>query len=270
GAVIFQEGRCQYCCNAVPVASHPNPNGAGDTYISAFTLSVLSGGSLETAAELAGIAAGIGMSKAHTAFCSRDELHNFFISGQKYIPNPATLGKLCARYRAAGKRIVFTNGCFDILHSGHVSYLNRARELGDVLIVAVNNDESIRRLKGDGRPVNPLEDRLAVLSGLSAIDHLVSFGSEGNDTPVPLLEILRPQVFVKGGDYTLKDLPEAPVVAALGGSVVLLPYIPERSTTNIIRRIYRMSGEDGAAQPARHTPETGHTPATETPAPTAF
>lgn len=240
GALIFLQDDFYYKGDALPI-QHPNCNGAGDTFISVFALSMICGASLEQATELAGIAASIGMGKSHTAFCSREELYSFVMGSQKQVSSLAALSRLCARYRAAGKRIVFTNGCFDILHSGHVSYLDRARALGDVLIVGVNNDDSIRRLKGNGRPVNPLEDRMAVLSGLAAVDHIISFGAAADDTPVPVIEVVKPAVFVKGGDYAKEDLPEAALVEAMGGKVELVPYIPERSTTRIISRIYHIT-----------------------------
>lgn len=133
--------------------------------------------------------------------------------------------------RAAGRRVIFTNGCFDVLHRGHVEYLAAARALGDILVVAVNGDASIRRLKGPGRPVNPVEDRTVVLAALSSVDLVTVFD---DDTPVALVDRVRPDVYVKGGDYTPADLPEAPVVAAYGGQVRILPYLPGRSTTAVL------------------------------------
>ena len=121
-----------------------------------------------------------------------------------------------------GHRIVFTNGCFDILHAGHVSYLNRAKALGDILIIAVNSDASVSRLKGPSRPINPLQDRIQVLSALGCVDYLVSFD---DDTPINLIRIVRPDVYVKGGDYTKETLPEALVVEQLGGAVEILPFV---------------------------------------------
>ena len=135
------------------------------------------------------------------------------------------------------EKIVFTNGCFDILHSGHVTYLQSAKQLGDILIVGMNTDESITRLKGHSRPVNPLSDRLLVLSGLSCVDHIVTFGDPLDDTPVNLIEIVRPDVFVKGGDYEKESLPELGVLESIGAEVVIIPRIPERSTTEIIKRL---------------------------------
>lgn len=139
-----------------------------------------------------------------------------------------------AGHRRAGRRIVLTNGCFDILHAGHVAYLAQARALGDALLVAVNSDDSVRRLKGPGRPVHTAADRMFVLSALSCVDHVVAFVE---DTPVRLVDRVRPDVYAKGGDYDLADLPEAPVVRAYGGQVRLLPFVEGHSTTGILRRL---------------------------------
>jgi D-beta-D-heptose 7-phosphate kinase/D-beta-D-heptose 1-phosphate adenosyltransferase len=145
-----------------------------------------------------------------------------------------------AASRVLSQTFVFTNGCFDILHRGHITYLNRAKALGDLLIVGVNSDASVRRLKGAERPINSLEDRVQVLSALSCVDHIVPFAG---DTPVDVIRAVRPHVFVKGGDYTRDALPEAPVVEELGGVVQILPYLDDRSTSRIIERIQR-NGED--------------------------
>jgi len=144
------------------------------------------------------------------------------------------LVRALAADRAAGRRTVFTNGCFDILHTGHVQYLQQASALGDILVVAINSDESVRRLKGAGRPINPQGDRATVLAALACVDHVVVFGE---DTPVRLVELLRPDVYVKGGDYDVATLPEAPVVSAYGGQVRILPYLDGRSTTAILDRL---------------------------------
>ena len=157
-----------------------------------------------------------------------------FLTNDKYVPDSKELDALLAHYRTCGRRIVFTNGCFDILHSGHISYLNQARSLGDILVIGVNSDMSVSRLKGPSRPINPLEDRIQVLAGLGCVDHLVAFD---DDTPLNLIQIVRPDIYVKGGDYTRETLPEAPVVEKLGGSVQILPFVENRSTTGMIKRI---------------------------------
>ena len=129
---------------------------------------------------------------------------------------------------------MLTNGCFDLLHRGHVSYLSAAKAQGDVLVVALNSDAGVRRLKGPGRPLNQFEDRAHVVAALSSVDHVVVFDEP---TPVEIVRAVRPDVFVKGGDYTADMLPEAPVVRALGGEVRILPYVEDRSTTGLIARI---------------------------------
>jgi rfaE bifunctional protein nucleotidyltransferase chain/domain len=144
------------------------------------------------------------------------------------------LAELVTEHRAVGRRIVFTNGCFDVLHRGHVNYLNEAKRLGDVLVVAVNSDDGVRRLKGQDRPVNGVADRVAVLSGLSCVDHLVVFDE---DTPAALLASLRPDIYAKGGDHRAELLVETGVVRSYGGEVRILGYLPDRSTSAVIDRI---------------------------------
>jgi rfaE bifunctional protein nucleotidyltransferase chain/domain len=139
-----------------------------------------------------------------------------------------------AAHRAAGRRIVFTNGCFDLLHVGHARYLRQARSLGDRLVVGVNTDASVRRLKGEGRPLVPGAERAELLAALDCVDHVVLFDE---DTPEALIEEVCPSVHVKGGDYTPEQLPEAPLVRRLGGEVVILPFTPGRSTTALIHQI---------------------------------
>ena len=140
----------------------------------------------------------------------------------------------CEGLRQRGKQIVFTNGCFDILHAGHVRYLTMAKSFGDVLIVGLNTDESVRRLKGANRPINTQDDRAEVLLGLKAVDHVIFFGEQ---TAEALIAEVKPAVYVKGGDYTLKTLPEAAIVQSYGGRVELVNLVAGRSTTNIIGKI---------------------------------
>ena len=139
--------------------------------------------------------------------------------------------------KARNERIVFTNGCFDLLHAGHVAYLEEAKALGTRLIVAVNDDDSVRRLKGSSRPVNELADRLAVLSGLASVDWVTSFG---DDTPRALIEALTPDVLVKGGDYAVEDIVGGDWVKRHGGQVEVLTFKDGRSTTELIAAIKRL------------------------------
>ena len=133
-----------------------------------------------------------------------------------------------------GKKVVFTNGCCDILHRGHVTYLNEAKRQGDILVVGVNSDASVKKLKGESRPINSEYDRAFVLDGLKAVDYTVIFGE---DTPEDLIACLKPSVHVKGGDYKKEDLPETKIVESYGGKVVILNFVEGKSTTNIINKI---------------------------------
>jgi D-beta-D-heptose 7-phosphate kinase/D-beta-D-heptose 1-phosphate adenosyltransferase len=232
GALFFERGRAPYRTYARP-ADHARAAGAGDTFASALALALAAGGDVPTTAEIASAAAAVVVAKDGTATCSREELRAYVAGDEKLAPDLASLlGRLQAD-RRAGKRIVLTNGCFDILHRGHIGYLNAAKTLGDILIVGLNTDASVRRLKGPTRPINALEDRSAVLAGLSAVDHIVAFDEP---TAVELCAAVRPHVFVKGGDYTRDRLPEAAVVQSQGGEVRLLPYLKDHSTSSIIAR----------------------------------
>lgn len=237
GAAIFDNGQLAYRC-CPHIVTPLQVAGAGDVYISAFTLACLAGADIPVAAELSATAAAVAICKNTTAYCTNQELNAYLSVNEKCVTDLQQLQHLSAMYKAQNKKIVFTNGCFDILHSGHVNYLNRARELGHVLMIGINTDESIRRIKGNGRPINYLYDRIEVLAGLGAVNHIIPFGSEENDTPTLLIQIIQPHIFAKGGDYTKESLPEAPLVEELGGEVVLLPLLPDRSTTLILNRIH--------------------------------
>lgn len=140
----------------------------------------------------------------------------------------------CEDLRTQNKKIIFTNGCFDIIHAGHVRYLTAAKNFGDILIVGLNSDESVRRLKGASRPINSEQDRAEVLLGLKAVDYVIVFGE---DTAENLIADVRPNIYVKGGDYNLENLPEAKIVMSYGGKVEFINLVAGRSTTNIIKKI---------------------------------
>lgn len=149
------------------------------------------------------------------------------------------IGKDLARYivnlaKEQGKKVVFTNGCFDILHVGHISYLENAKRQGDILIVGVNSDASTKRLKGPTRPINSQNDRACMLSALKSVDYTVIFDE---DTPEDLIAYLKPSIHVKGGDYKKEDLPETKIVEAYGGKVIILNFVEGKSTTNIVNKI---------------------------------
>ena len=136
--------------------------------------------------------------------------------------------------KADGKTVVFTNGCFDILHAGHVRYLSAAKELGDCLILGLNSDQSVRNIKGPSRPINHQDDRAEVVSALSPVDYVVIFEES---TAENLVTEIQPTIYVKGGDYNIKDLPEAAIAARYGGKTILIPEVPGRSSSNIIKKI---------------------------------
>ncbi|NMG09546.1 D-glycero-beta-D-manno-heptose 1-phosphate adenylyltransferase [Brasilonema sp. UFV-L1] len=170
------------------------------------------------------------VTKVKTASSSDSPLSTF----NKHICDLEQLLALVTFHRIAGCKIVFTNGCFDILHAGHVFYLQRAKALGDILIIGVNSDNSVRSLKGPTRPINPLEDRIQVLAALGCVDYLIPFEE---DSPSHLIRKLQPNIYVKGGDYTKETLPETPVVEEYGGVIEFLPFLENRSTTKTIERI---------------------------------
>ncbi|GAA4466009.1 D-glycero-beta-D-manno-heptose 1-phosphate adenylyltransferase [Phytohabitans houttuyneae] len=207
--------------------------GAGDAYLAALTLALAAGAPVEAAAGIAQAAAGVGVACEGTCVCDAEPLRAA-LTGQAAVVGADGLDRVVRRHRAGGARVVFTNGCFDVLHRGHVSYLRQARDLGDLLVVAVNSDAGVRRLKGPGRPVVPVEDRVAVLAALSCVDHVVVFEE---DSPAGLIERVRPDLYVKGGDYPPELVPEAALVRRLGGEVRTLGYVPDRSTSAIIDRI---------------------------------
>lgn len=148
--------------------------------------------------------------------------------------NRKTIAKLADELKNNGKKLVFTNGCFDIIHSGHIKYLTEARKLGDYLIVGLNSDSSVKILKGETRPINNEEDRAAVLCGLKAVDFVVIFDEE---TPAALIREIIPNVLVKGGDYTVETVVGADTVQNNGGKVIIIPFVEGKSTTRIINKI---------------------------------
>jgi len=255
GALMFERGSDPYRTYARP-QPHSRAAGAGDTYASALALALAAGASTPAAGELAAAASAIVVGKDGTAACTADELRAYFNEDQKHITDAFVLAARLQSYRQDGRRIVFTNGCFDILHRGHVAYLNNAKALGDILIVGVNSDDSVRRLKGSSRPINTLEDRVQVLSALSCIDHIVAFDA---DTPKDLIRAIQPDIYVKGGDYTRATLPETPLVEEMGGEVIILPYLEDRSTSGIIERIRKVY-DWSAVQKAPVLPNTGKAP----------
>lgn len=217
--------------------------GAGDTVIA--TLAVMLGANMpaKQAVEIANVAAGIAVSRLGATTVSPEELVDKLIeylseTGEQYHPPTELVIKHIHQAQKRGEKIVFTNGCFDILHAGHVKYLARAKTLGGKLVVGLNNDDSISRLKGAHRPINPLQERAAVLLALASVDWVIPFGrAEENDTPAKLIEQINPDVLVKGGDYRVEEIAGADFVLANGGQVEVLDFIEQCSTSNVIDKI---------------------------------
>ena len=211
--------------------------GAGDTVIATLAAGLAAGQGLAAAAALANLAAGLVVRKIGVATVTPGELsaalHQRGQGGRGLVELDALLA-LVDEARSRNERVVMTNGCFDVLHAGHVAYLEEAKSLGDRLIVAVNDDDSVRRLKGESRPINALEDRMLVLAGLAAVDWVVSFA---DDTPARLIAAVLPDVLVKGGDYKPDEIVGAREVLQHGGEVRVLAFRDGHSSTRIINRL---------------------------------
>ena len=212
--------------------------GAGDTVISTLAASLGAGLSLERAMVLSNLAAGVVVAKSGTASVTISELENAVAQNSSNtehgILTEEELYGVIERSRARGETIVMTNGCFDILHAGHVTYLEQASELGDRLLVAVNIDETVRRLKGEDRPVNPVENRMRMLAALRCVDWVVAFTE---DEPTRLICEVSPDILVKGGDNVVDQIPGGDCVREAGGQVMVLTYVDGVSTTRIIDSI---------------------------------
>lgn len=211
--------------------------GAGDTVIAVLAAVIAAGQSIPEAMALANLAAGIVVGKLGTATLSAPELRRAILDEQgseRGVVSEEQLLIAIEDARASGEKIVFTNGCFDIIHAGHVGYLEEARRQGDRLIVAVNTDASITRIKGEGRPINPIDRRMAVLAGLESVDWVLFFD---DDTPERLLSNVKPDVLVKGGDYREDQIVGADIVRSYGGKVKVLSYVESCSTTAIVNKI---------------------------------
>ncbi|GAA4267777.1 bifunctional D-glycero-beta-D-manno-heptose-7-phosphate kinase/D-glycero-beta-D-manno-heptose 1-phosphate adenylyltransferase HldE [Frondihabitans peucedani] len=226
-----------------PVISHrtwarpgreSNASGAGDSFVAGLTVARASGFALETSLDLAQLAADVVVRRFGTSVCSTADVIDALHEREDAAWDLDELVRRLDEERARGKRIVLTNGCFDVLHRGHTTSLAEARALGDVLVVAVNDDASTRRLKGPTRPINPVQDRVGVVSALSCVDYVTAFGA---DTAVAIIERLRPDVYAKGGDYVPEMMDETEAVRRIGGHVAILDYVKDHSTTLVVDRI---------------------------------
>lgn len=233
GMALFEQDKPPYL---LPTQAREvyDVTGAGDTVVAALAASIALNLSKVDAVQIANLAAGIVVAKLGTATANTQELQAAMLSQQPLtqgVVNTAQLQELIAKAQASGETVVMTNGCFDILHAGHVSYLKQAAQLGDRLIIAVNSDDSVKRLKGESRPINPVEQRMQVLAGLASVDWVVEFGE---DTPAELIEQCTPNILVKGGDYKVEEIAGGDKVMADGGEVIILGFVDGISTTKII------------------------------------
>ena len=234
--------------------------GAGDMVLSIVGLCLAAGADYDEAAALGNVAGGLEVEKIGVALLTRQEILQDLIQHQppeagKVLHDKALLAEV-ARRRALGQKVVFTNGCFDILHVGHARLLRQARAEGDALVVAINTDASIRQLKGPTRPINDATSRAELLGALECVDLVTTFDE---DTPLALIEAIRPDVLVKGGDYQPATVVGREVVEALGGRLVLIPLVEGHSTTNIVRRAAERTITSHTAEPAIPSPRGGTT-----------
>lgn len=245
-----EEGMSLFTINGVehlPTEAHEvfDVSGAGDTVVALIGAALAVGEELRDAVQLANLAAGIVVGKLGASTVTVAELLKSYTRQQslndgKILPRKQLTSHLDI-LRATGKKIVFTNGCFDLLHAGHVKYLQQARQLGDLLVLGLNSDNSIRRLKGEKRPLLEQTERAQILAALDCIDYLVVFGE---DTPLELLQSVRPDILVKGGDYRPDEVVGKELVESYGGRVELIEFVDGKSTTNIVERILQRYSED--------------------------
>jgi D-beta-D-heptose 7-phosphate kinase/D-beta-D-heptose 1-phosphate adenosyltransferase len=214
--------------------------GAGDTAIAVLAVGLAAGATLADAATIANAAAGCTVSEIGAVAVERDEIvAALWPTGKRPVLGRATLAQRAEAWRRSGQRVVFTNGCFDLLHAGHLDLLHRAAALGDVLVIAINSDASVRRLKGPDRPLVPEAERAAMLAALDCVDAVTIFDE---DTPIEAIRCVRPDVLVKGADYKIGEVVGRAFVESCGGKVELLPLVPDRSTSSLVERIRRSAG----------------------------
>lgn len=232
GSVIFEQGKKPF-----KTATKPMPNshasGAGDTFVSALTLSLAVGAPTEIAAQIASKAAEIVVKLNGTSICSLDELKEAFVEKNKIMRSLSELEQVVNVYKSENKKIVFTNGCFDILNKNHMAFLKEAKQQGDILIVGLNSDKSVKTITGK-KPFNSETDRIEILKELSTIDHIYKFDGK---TPIKILQRIKPDVFVKGGNYRDKSIPEAEVIEGYKGNIKILDFYSD--DTNVFSKMHQ-------------------------------
>ena len=235
GMTLFKKEKAKIIRSNFPTQAKEvfDVSGAGDTVIASLAAALSTGFDISSAVKLANVTAGIVVGKSGTATASLFEIEpHFSVKDSLFSLNEVQ--SQISLLKENNKKVVFTNGCFDILHAGHVEYLEQAKKLGDELVVGLNSDSSVKILKGKNRPINNLEHRAKVLSSLQCVDKIVSFAEE---TPIKLIKAIKPDVLVKGGDYKVKDVVGHKEVGSWGGEVKIIPLVPGLSTTNIIKKL---------------------------------
>jgi len=237
GMSIFKYKANGFCKNIPTYAKEVyDVTGAGDSVIATLGLSISAGSNLEEAAILANHSAGIVVAKHGTSRATLSELEEKLFFESKKIKTLAQLEQIIPEYKKQNKKIVWTNGCFDLLHTGHIDNLKKAKEFGDYLIVGLNSDESVRKLKGEKRPILPESERAEIISTLGFVDYVTIFSEKNSEK---YLQALKPQIFAKGGDYTLKSMNqiEKNAVHSYGGRIEFIPFKTNISTSKIIEKI---------------------------------
>ncbi len=218
--------------------------GAGDTVIAVFGMALFYGMDYHNAARLANMAAGIVVGKVGTSVVTREELNLFLTQGKllstRNILNQNEIQQVVCQAKSMGKKVVFTNGCFDILHGGHIEFLRQAKKMGDILIVAINSDSSVKKLKGDGRPLKSQAERADILAALRYVDAITIFS---DPTPYKLISEFKPDVLVKGSDYKVEEVVGRDIVEDYGGRVELIPVVSGLSTTGLVQKIIENHSE---------------------------
>lgn len=252
GVVVVGDGLPSALRLTATRVARPHPAGAGDTFLAAFTLMLRAGRGVRQSAEVAVAAAGVAVAHEQTVACTREQLEEALNAGADRRAQPsaaklvddAELMPRIERARAEGRRVVFTNGCFDLLHNGHADLLARARALGGLLVVAVNDDGSVRAIKGPERPVMTLGERVGMLAALSSVDVVVPFPEP---TAERLVRLVRPDVYVKGDDGDGARIPELAAASEVGAEIRLLPHVIELSTSSVMSRITGAAAEVSGA-----------------------
>jgi D-beta-D-heptose 7-phosphate kinase/D-beta-D-heptose 1-phosphate adenosyltransferase len=238
GMSLFEEGGKKSTKIKADAKEVYDVTGAGDTTIAVFGMALFYGLDYFNAARLANMAAGIVVGKVGTSVVTREELNLFWAEGKllssRNILSQNELGQVICQAKSMGKKVVFTNGCFDILHGGHIEFLQQAKSLGDFLVVGINSDSSVKELKGNGRPIKTQAERARILAALKYVDAITIFSEP---TPYRLISELKPDVLVKGSDYKVEEVVGKEIVESYGGKVKLIPIVEGLSTTNIVERI---------------------------------